>query len=71
MAKQQAVLAVVAGECQERCPQGGDNLRSAEIDGDQAKGLCAKLAPGIKKLLSADVERGTPPSKRQKTGGGK
>ena len=59
------------GECRERCPQGSDHLQSAEVDADRAKALCAKLAPGIKKLISADVERGTPPSKRQKTGGGK
>ena len=58
------------GECRERCPTASNHLSAAEVDGEQAKELCAKLAPGVKKLVAAEVERGAPPAKRTKTGGG-
>ena len=58
------------GECKEKCPSDSDHLGAGEVDEGRAKALCAKLAPGIKKLLEADVESGPPPSKWQKKGRG-
>ena len=59
------------GECREQCPTGSDHLRLAEVDLERAKALCANMAPGIKKLVTAEAEQGAPPPKRQKTSGGK